>query len=44
MDLKKLNSALDNDNNENIFGLTTKKILEMNLKILILMIWKIIIL
>lgn len=34
MDLKKLNSALDNDNNENIFGLTTKKILEMNLKIL----------
>jgi len=34
MDLKKLNSALDNDDNENIFGLTTKKILEMNLKIL----------
>jgi len=34
MDLNKLNNALDNDTNENIFGLTTKKILEMNLKIL----------
>jgi hypothetical protein len=34
MDLNKLNNALDNDDNENIFGLTTKKILEMNLKIL----------
>jgi hypothetical protein len=34
MDLNKLNNALDNDANENIFGLTTKKILEMNLKIL----------
>ena len=34
MDLNKLNSALENDDNENIFGLTTKKILEMNLKIL----------
>jgi hypothetical protein len=34
MDVDKLMKALDNDNNEGIVGLTTKKINEMNLKIL----------
>jgi len=32
--LVKLDNALDNDDNENIMNLTTKKILEMNYKIL----------
>jgi hypothetical protein len=32
--LAKLDNALDNDDNENIMNLTTKKILEMNYKIL----------
>ena len=34
MDIDKLTNALDNDKNDNIMNLTTKKILEMNLKIL----------
>ena len=34
MDVDKLMNALDNDNNESIMNLTTKKIMEMNLKIL----------
>ena len=34
MDLNKLNSALDNTTNDHIIGFTTKKILELNLKIL----------
>ena len=34
MDVNKLMNALDNDNNESIMNLTTKKIMEMNLKIL----------
>ncbi len=34
MDIDKLMSALDNDANESILNLTTKKITEMNLKIL----------
>jgi hypothetical protein len=34
MDVNKLLNALDNENNESIMNLTTKKILEMNLKIL----------
>lgn len=34
MDLNKLIDALDNDKNETIINLTTKKILEMNLNIL----------
>ena len=34
MDIDKLTNALDNDNNDSIMSLTTKKILEMNLKIL----------
>ena len=34
MDINKLINALDNDNNDNIMNLTTKKIMEMNLKIL----------
>ena len=34
MDINKLMYALDNDNNENIMNLTSKKILEMNLNIL----------
>jgi hypothetical protein len=34
MDVTKLSSALDNDDNESIMNLTTKKILEMNYKIL----------
>ena len=34
MDVNKLLKALDDESNENLFNLTTKKILEMNLKIL----------
>jgi hypothetical protein len=34
MDVTKLSHALDNDDNESIMNLTTKKILEMNYKIL----------
>ena len=34
MNVDKLLNALDNDNNENIMNLTSKKILEMNLNIL----------
>jgi hypothetical protein len=34
MDVNKLMNALDNENNENIIHLTTKKILEMNLNII----------
>jgi hypothetical protein len=34
MDLNNLNNALDNEKNESIMGLTTKKILDLNLKIL----------
>jgi hypothetical protein len=34
MDLNKLINALDNENNENIMNLTSKKILEMNLNII----------
>lgn len=34
MDVDKLLNALDNDNNESIMNLTTKKIMEMNLNIL----------
>ena len=34
MDVNKLMDALDNENNENIMTLTSKKILEMNYKIL----------
>jgi hypothetical protein len=34
MDVNKLMNALDNDNNETIMTLTTKKILEMNFKII----------
>ena len=34
MDVYKLMNALDNDNNETIMNLTTKKIMEMNLNIL----------
>lgn len=34
MDVNKLVYALDNDNNENIMNLTSKKILEMNLNII----------
>ena len=34
MDINKLLHALDNDENESIINLTTKKIMEMNLKIL----------
>lgn len=34
MDVEQLISALDNDNNDSIMNLTTKKILEMNLNIL----------
>ena len=34
MDLNKLNTALDNNSNDSIIGFTTKKILELNLKIL----------
>jgi len=34
MDVNKLSFALDNDDNESIMNLTTKKILEMNYKIL----------
>jgi hypothetical protein len=34
MEIDKLMNALDNDNNESIMNLTTKKIMEMNLKIL----------
>ena len=34
MDINKLINALDNDNNDNIMNLTSKKITEMNLKIL----------
>ena len=34
MDINNLNNALDNDKNESIMGLTTKKILDLNLKIL----------
>ena len=34
MDVQKLLRALDNENNENIINFTTKKIQEMNLKIL----------
>lgn len=34
MDINNLMYALDNDNNENIMNLTSKKILEMNLNIL----------
>ena len=34
MDVNKLMNALDNDNNETIMNLTTKKIMEMNLQIL----------
>ena len=34
MDLNNLNNALDNDANESIIGLTTKKIMDLNLKIL----------
>lgn len=34
MDVQKLLKALDNENNENIINFTTKKIQEMNLKIL----------
>jgi len=34
MDVNKLLIALDNDNNESIINLTTKKIMEVNLKIL----------
>jgi hypothetical protein len=34
MDVNKLVNALDNDDNESIMNLTTKKILEMNYKIL----------
>jgi hypothetical protein len=34
MDVQKLLKALDNENNENIIDFTTKKIQEMNLKIL----------
>jgi hypothetical protein len=35
MDVNKLIDALDNENNEKILNLTTKKIKEMNMKILI---------
>ena len=34
MDIDKLMNALDNDKNESIMNITTKKIMEMNLKIL----------
>ena len=34
MDVNKLIDALDNENNEKILNLTTKKIKEMNMKIL----------
>jgi hypothetical protein len=34
MDVNKLMYALDNDNNESIMNLTTKKIMEMNYNIL----------
>ena len=34
MDVNKLMNALDNDNNESIINLTTKKIMEINLNIL----------
>lgn len=34
MDVNKLMSALDNQNNENIMNLTSKKIMEMNLNII----------
>jgi hypothetical protein len=34
MDVNKLLKALDDESNENLFNLTTKKILEMNLQIL----------
>jgi len=34
MDVNKLINALDNENNEKILNLTTKKIKEMNMKIL----------
>ena len=34
MDLNNLNNALDNDANESIIGLTTKKIMDLSLKIL----------
>ena len=34
MDVDKLLKALDDESNENLFNLTSKKILEMNLKIL----------
>ena len=34
MDVDKLLKALDDETNENLFNLTSKKILEMNLKIL----------
>ena len=34
MDVNKLLKALDDESNENLFNLTTKKILEMNLQVL----------
>ena len=34
MDVNKLLQALDDESNENLFNLTTKKILEMNLQVL----------
>lgn len=34
MNINNLNNALDNESNESIMGLTTKKILDLNLKIL----------
>jgi hypothetical protein len=34
MDVNKLYKALDDDSNENLFNFTTKKLIEMNLKII----------